>query len=84
MINTCRDENLFQNVCKFFYFSFAYKPSGIVAYSMGPSGVHSAVSAALPLWVEMGSVPVKQFVSIRSVSFHHFLKYSLYVYIYIP
>ena len=50
----------------FLFFSFAYKPSGIVAYSMGPTAGAFAVSAALPLLVEMGSVPV--------CKFSHFLK----------
>jgi len=44
--------------------SFAHKISGIIAYTMGPFGGCSAISAARPLLTEMGCLPVKNFVSI--------------------
>merc|ERR1712137_479421 len=47
--------------------SFEFKPSGILAYSMGNLGGGMAVAAARPFLSEMGCVPVKHFVTIASV-----------------
>lgn len=48
--------------------SFEFKPSGILAYAMGPHGGALAAAAARPFLSEMGCIPVKQFVTVGSVT----------------
>lgn len=50
------------------FFSFEFKPSGLLSYSMGPNGGALACVSARPFLSEIGCIPVKHFVTIGNVS----------------
>ena len=50
-----------------FYFSFEYKPSGLIGYSIGPHGAAVACAAARPFLSELGCLPVKHVATVGQV-----------------
>ena len=51
------------------YFSFEYKPSGLIGYSIGPHGAAVACAAARPFLSELGCLPVKHVATVGQVRF---------------